>query len=224
MHIRRLLRWGTVVVALWATIPLAAAQQGAPAAEKRYHELIAARDFAGALAEAQRLERTAKAQFGEQHLSTARALALQADVHYTQLQYGQAEELYRRVLAIREPVLGDSNELVAATLHGLGLRDPGATPLSRSRSPAQACLGDTRARARAGACFGRPFAVPCGPPLPPAVPLCRGGAALRTLGSGHREGARALQCRPSRGPDRARCRAAAGGARCPGGTRAQASH
>ena len=50
-----LFRWLIVAAALWITVPLAAAQQtNSSAAEQRYSELVAKRDYAGALAEAQK--------------------------------------------------------------------------------------------------------------------------------------------------------------------------
>ena len=76
-----LFRWLMVAAAWRITLPLAVAQQtDSSAVEKRYQELFAKRDYAAALAEAQKLEADAKAQFGDQHLTTARALDMQAEV------------------------------------------------------------------------------------------------------------------------------------------------
>ncbi len=116
-----LFRWLLVAAALWITLPLAAQQTDLSAVEKRYQELFAKRDYAAALAEAQKLEADAKAQFGDQHLTTARAHDMQAEVYFAQARYPEAEALWRRVLAIREPALGPTDPQVAGSLHALGL-------------------------------------------------------------------------------------------------------
>src|SRR5262245_62677060 len=79
-------------------------------------QLIARGDHAAALAEAQKLEAAAKAQFGINHTSYAYALNTLATVYLAQQKYDEAEELYRRAMAIREKVLGDDHPDVAHTL------------------------------------------------------------------------------------------------------------
>jgi tetratricopeptide (TPR) repeat protein len=84
-------------------------------------QLIVSGDHAAALAEAQKLEAAAKAQFGINHTSYALALNTLATVYVAQQKYDEAEGLYRRALAIREKVLGDDHPDVAHTLTNLSL-------------------------------------------------------------------------------------------------------
>ena len=110
-----------VALMLWAALAPAAAQQPDIAAiEKRARELLAARDYPAALAEAQKLEAAAAAQGGAQGANQARALDLQADVHAAAGRQAEAERLWRRVLEMREQSLGAAHPAVAATLNKLG--------------------------------------------------------------------------------------------------------
>ena len=84
-------------------------------------QLIMRGDHAAALAEAQKLEAAAKAQFGINHTSYALALNTLATVRVAQQKYDEAEGLYRRAMAIREKVLGDDHPDVAHTLTNLSL-------------------------------------------------------------------------------------------------------
>jgi tetratricopeptide (TPR) repeat protein len=84
-------------------------------------QLIARGDHAAALEEAQKLEATAKAQFGINHASYAYALNTLATVYTAQQKYDEAEGLYRRAMAIRAKVLGDDHPDVAHTLTNLSL-------------------------------------------------------------------------------------------------------
>jgi tetratricopeptide (TPR) repeat protein len=78
-------------------------------------------DPAAALAEAQKLEAAAKAQFGINHPSYAYALNTLATVYLAQQKYDEAEGLYRRAIAIREKVLGEGHPVVAHTLTNLSM-------------------------------------------------------------------------------------------------------
>jgi hypothetical protein len=92
-----------VAVMLWAALAPATAQQPDPVAiEKRVRELLAARDYPAALAEAQKLEAAAAAQGGAQGANHARALDLQADMHAAAGRQAEAEQLWRRVLEMHE--------------------------------------------------------------------------------------------------------------------------
>jgi tetratricopeptide (TPR) repeat protein len=84
-------------------------------------QLLARGDHAAALAQAQKLEAVAKAQFGINHTSYANALNALATVYVAQQKYDEAEGLYRRAIAIRERVLGHGHPDVAHTLTNLSL-------------------------------------------------------------------------------------------------------
>ena len=84
-------------------------------------QLIARGDHVAALAEAQKLEAAAKAQFGINHTSYAHALNALATVYVAQAKYDEAEGLYHRAMAIREKVLGSDHLDVAHTLTNLSL-------------------------------------------------------------------------------------------------------
>jgi CHAT domain-containing protein/tetratricopeptide (TPR) repeat protein len=138
-----------VALVLWAALGSAVAQQADTAAiEKRARELLTARDYPAALAEARKLEAAATAQGGPEHAGTARALDLQADVHSAEGHFGEAEQLWRRVLEMRERSLGAAHPSVAATLNKLGnaLRSQGRhaeaeAPLKRALAIREQALG-----------------------------------------------------------------------------------
>jgi tetratricopeptide (TPR) repeat protein len=103
-----------VFVAIVVGIAPAAAQQGdLNAIVKRYDEFFAARNYAAALAEAQKFEAVVKARYGVNHALYGPALRLRAKVYRTQGKYADAEGLSKRALAIIEKALGASHALVA---------------------------------------------------------------------------------------------------------------
>jgi tetratricopeptide (TPR) repeat protein len=91
------------------------------AIHKRFQDLYAARNYAAALAEAQKYEAAVKAQFGTSHPNHGLALNELANVYYSQGKYGEAEPLYKRALTIYENAGGVNQLNVATTLNNLGL-------------------------------------------------------------------------------------------------------
>jgi CHAT domain-containing protein/tetratricopeptide (TPR) repeat protein len=119
MH-RLILSAFVALVTIFAGPMLAVAQKGDIAAiYQRFQELYAAGNYPAALAEAQKFEAAAKAQFGTNHWMYGGALGAFAAVYVAQGKYGEAESLYRRSLAISEKALGASHPHVAATLVAL---------------------------------------------------------------------------------------------------------
>jgi CHAT domain-containing protein/tetratricopeptide (TPR) repeat protein len=113
--------------ALAATVSLlpiapAAAQQGDPGASfRRYSERYAAGDYAAALVEALKLEAAAKSRFGEAHPDYGNALYNLGLVYAAQGKHEQAEEAYKRALAIMEKAFGPDDPRVASTLDNLSI-------------------------------------------------------------------------------------------------------
>lgn len=90
---------------------------------RRYTELYAKGDFAGALREAQKLQAEAKASFGTKHPNYVVALVGLAHVHESQAKiaraegrYPSAEQSFKRALALKEEGLGGNHLEVAMTL------------------------------------------------------------------------------------------------------------
>jgi tetratricopeptide (TPR) repeat protein len=108
------------LVCLWAGILACPATAQEPDV-KAIVQLLATGNHAAALAEAQKLEAAAKAQFGINHTNYALALNTLATVYVAQQKYDEAEALYRRAMAIRAKVLGDDHPDVAHTLTNLSL-------------------------------------------------------------------------------------------------------
>jgi tetratricopeptide (TPR) repeat protein len=108
------------LVCLWVGILASPATAQEPDV-KAIVQLLASGNHAAALAEAQKLEAAAKAQFGINHTSYAFVLNTLATVYVAQQKYDEAEGLYRRAMAIREKVLGDDHPDVAHTLTNLSL-------------------------------------------------------------------------------------------------------
>jgi tetratricopeptide (TPR) repeat protein len=108
------------LVCLWAGILACPATAQEPDV-KAIVQLLATGNHAAALAEAQKLEAAAKAQFGINHTNYALALNTLATVYVAQQKYDEAEALYRRAMAIRVEVLGDDHPDVAHTLTNLSL-------------------------------------------------------------------------------------------------------
>jgi tetratricopeptide (TPR) repeat protein len=102
----------------------AAGQQGDDlnAVLKRFTELFAAGDYPAALIVAQEFEAGVKARFGVNNPYYASALNNLAVVYWRQNKYGEAEELYKRALAISEKgPWRTSDPDVANTLANLAL-------------------------------------------------------------------------------------------------------
>jgi tetratricopeptide (TPR) repeat protein len=103
-----------------ASLVTAAAQQGDfNAALRRFGELYAARKYSAALVEAQKFESMAKARFGVNHANYGAALNNLGLVYKEQGKYADAEELYRRALAIYERTIGAAHPNAANALHNL---------------------------------------------------------------------------------------------------------
>jgi tetratricopeptide (TPR) repeat protein/CHAT domain-containing protein len=98
----------------------APAQSDLDAIHKRYAQLYAAGDYGAALVEAQNYEAVVKARFGSNHLRYAYALNSLGLVHWQLGKYAQAEEFYKRALAIDEKLAG-AGQRVAIELDNLGL-------------------------------------------------------------------------------------------------------
>jgi CHAT domain-containing protein/tetratricopeptide (TPR) repeat protein len=100
----------------------AAAQPGdLNAIQKRYNKLYHAGNYAAALVEALKLEAAARVRFGEVHPNYGNALYNLGLVYAAQGKYAQAEEAYKRALAIRENALGKDHPDVADTLDNLAI-------------------------------------------------------------------------------------------------------
>jgi tetratricopeptide (TPR) repeat protein len=108
-------------VCLMAGISVASPANAQEPDIKAIVQLIARGDHAAALLEAQKLEAATKAQFGINHANYAFALNTLATICLAQQQYDEAEGLYRRVMAIREKVLGEGHPDVAHAMTNLSL-------------------------------------------------------------------------------------------------------
>jgi tetratricopeptide (TPR) repeat protein len=99
---------------------------GAPKLEptfRRYSELYAKGDFAGALKEAQKLQADARVGFGTKHTNYVVAVVGLAHVHDAQGRlaraegrYPAAEQSFKRALALKEEGLGGNHLEIAMTL------------------------------------------------------------------------------------------------------------
>src|SRR5215471_812741 len=98
----------------------AATQPDLQGIAKRYQEYFAAKNYAAALAEAQKLEAAASARFGTDHSWYAAALSRKAHVYRMQANYEEARRLYQRALAIFERAKGEKHPDVGVTLRNLG--------------------------------------------------------------------------------------------------------
>src|SRR5262249_12863163 len=87
---------------------------------KRHQEYFAAKNYAAALAEAQKLEAAPDARFGTDHSWYAGALSRMAHVYRAQANYEEARRLYQRALPIIEKSKGDNHPDVGWTLVNLG--------------------------------------------------------------------------------------------------------
>jgi tetratricopeptide (TPR) repeat protein/CHAT domain-containing protein len=99
--------------------PAAAQSTDIDAGRNRFKELYAAGNYTAALVEAEALEAIIKARYGVNHPNYGVALNNLAIVYKAQGKYSEAEELYKRDLAISEKSLGASHPNVAQTLNNL---------------------------------------------------------------------------------------------------------
>ncbi len=105
-----------VLVAMTA----AAAQEGdLNAILRRFDQAYDAGDYAAALVQAQKWEAIVKARFGVNHSNYGSALNNLAKVYATQGKYGEAEELFKGALAIKEKTKGERHPDVATSLNNL---------------------------------------------------------------------------------------------------------
>lgn len=110
-----------ILVALliaFASAP-AAAQADLQAIDRRMTQFVAKGNYAAALVEAKKLEAAIKARYGTDHENYAAALNNLAFLHATLGQYDEAEELFKRALALREKNAGPNDLQVAKTLDTL---------------------------------------------------------------------------------------------------------
>ena len=89
-----------------AQTPASAQQNDLKAIYKRFLQFHRAGNYTAALIEAQKYEAAVKARLGTNHLGYAGALYNLAIEHQAQRQYGEAEGLYKRALAIVEKAKG----------------------------------------------------------------------------------------------------------------------
>jgi tetratricopeptide (TPR) repeat protein len=109
-----------LALAMHAGLALASAQQGDPRAiHKRMVQLHAARNYAAALAEAQKYEAAVKARVGTSHRAYGGALHNLGLIHHAQGQHAQAEGYYKRAKATLEKAKGASATDVVGSLLGL---------------------------------------------------------------------------------------------------------
>src|SRR5438309_2273270 len=105
-----------ISLSILPTLTLAPAQQpDIGAIGQLFREYYTAGNYAAALVEAQKLEDAYKAQFGDNNVNYAIALHNVAIVYQQQRKYAEAEEYYKRALAVREKALGESHPGVAAS-------------------------------------------------------------------------------------------------------------
>ena len=102
-----------------ALTPASAQQNDLKAIYRRVFQFHQDGNYTAALIEAQKYEAAVKAWLGTNHLGYASALYNVAIVHQAQRQYGEAEGLYKRVLAIVEKAKGPSDPDVTRPLLGL---------------------------------------------------------------------------------------------------------
>ena len=111
-----------LALAMFGAFPTASAQQAdLNAIQKGFQDNYARGNYLAAQSEAQKLEHAVKARFGANHANYAVALNNLAVVYQAQGQYGEAEGLFKRALAIREQALGASHLDVARTLNNLAV-------------------------------------------------------------------------------------------------------
>jgi tetratricopeptide (TPR) repeat protein/CHAT domain-containing protein len=108
-----------LVLAVALATPAFAQESDIHAIFKRFQEFYFAGNYPAALVEAQKVEAAVKARVGTNHPAYAAALNNLAAVYLSQGKHGEAEELYKRALAIREQALGANHPDVAQTLNDL---------------------------------------------------------------------------------------------------------
>jgi tetratricopeptide (TPR) repeat protein len=109
-----------LALAMFGAFPTASAQQAdLNAIQKGFQDHYVGGNYLAAQSEAQKLEQAVKARFGANHANYAVALNKLAIVIEAQGNYGEAEELHKRALAIRERALGASHLDVANSLNNL---------------------------------------------------------------------------------------------------------
>jgi tetratricopeptide (TPR) repeat protein len=84
--------------------------------DKRSRALYGAGRYTEAIPLAEQLLRRSETEPGKNHLGTADALNLLANLYWNQGRYADAEPLYKRALAIREKALGAEHPTVAQSL------------------------------------------------------------------------------------------------------------
>ena len=102
-----------------ALAPASAQPADIKAVEKAFQDHYARGNYSAAEIDAQELERLVKARFGADHAYYAVALNKLGIAFQLQGKHTEAEGLFKRVLAIREKVLGSNNAAVGETLNNL---------------------------------------------------------------------------------------------------------
>jgi tetratricopeptide (TPR) repeat protein len=110
---------GAMLLLSIAVAPAVAQQGDLNAILKRFNEFYGAGNYPAALVEAQNFEAGVKARFGVNHANYGVALNNLAMVFEAQGKYADAEELFKRALAIYEKARGASQPIVANTLNNL---------------------------------------------------------------------------------------------------------
>src|ERR1700752_1546411 len=83
----------------------------------KYDKLYFAGNYAGALAEAQRLEAAIKAKFGAEHLAVSGAVMALGRSYFALGRYREAEVAYKRVAAVFEKIGGPNHPILGDPLN-----------------------------------------------------------------------------------------------------------
>jgi tetratricopeptide (TPR) repeat protein len=110
---------GATLLLTGAIAPAAAQQGDLNAIFRRFSEFYDAGNYPAALVEAQKFEAGVRARFGVNHANYGAALNDLAMVYEAQGKYVDAEELFKRALAIYEKTRGASQPIVANTINNL---------------------------------------------------------------------------------------------------------
>lgn len=110
-----------IVVSLFATVPALAQRIDIEATNKRYQRLYAAGNYGAALVEARKLEQAVRQLGGTNHSNYPLVLEFVGNSLGGQGQYGEADAVHQRVLAIREKMYGAGSVQAADSLNNLGI-------------------------------------------------------------------------------------------------------
>jgi CHAT domain-containing protein/Flp pilus assembly protein TadD len=105
----------------WQVAPASAQPSPLAVIHKRYNELFAAGNYAAALAEARRYEAGVVAQLGTGHVNYGSALGNIGNVYSKLGRYAEAEDLYRRAMAVFERLPNINPQFPGMTLVNLAV-------------------------------------------------------------------------------------------------------